>query len=128
MTGYGLTDSDRADLHARLTSWFGDDRQAFLVSHLAPVVDRIKADAHAAGAADALEMARKANLAERRAEDAEAEVEGLRERWEHVAEGVQGSGGDAWSVSVFIERDCAHEWLDRPESDTAVCELCGAER
>lgn len=23
---------------------------------------------------------------------------------------------------------CSHEWLDRPESDTRVCELCGEER
>ena len=34
----------RAALHSRLASWFGDDRQAFLVSHLAPVVERIVAD------------------------------------------------------------------------------------
>lgn len=31
---------------------------------------------------------------------------------------------DAWQ-----DDDCGeHEWLDRPESDTRVCELCGAER
>jgi hypothetical protein len=79
---YGLTEADKEALHARLVSWFGDGRQAFLVSHLAPVVDRIKAEACAQAAAEcqwnALEMARKADLAERRAEDAEAEVERLR--------------------------------------------------
>jgi hypothetical protein len=78
---YGLTDADRADLHARLVSWFGDDRQAFLVSHLAPVIDRIKAEACAQATAEfqwnALEMARKADLATARAEAAEAEVERL---------------------------------------------------
>ena len=26
------------------------------------------------------------------------------------------------------EIECQHEWLDRPESDTRVCELCGEER
>lgn len=68
---YGLTGADKEALHARLVSWFGDDRQAFLVSHLAPVVDRIKTEA-------LLDMSRKAELAERRAEDAGAEVERLR--------------------------------------------------
>lgn len=86
---FGLTDADRADIHARLVSWFGDERQSFLVSHLAPVIDRIKADAYIAGLAagvevraeefqaTALEMARKADQAERRAEDAEAAFERL---------------------------------------------------
>lgn len=86
----GLTDAERADIHARLTEWFGDGRQAFLASHLAPVIGRIKADAYIAGLAagvevraeefqqTALEMARKADLAERRAEDTEAELEQLR--------------------------------------------------
>lgn len=49
-------------------------------------------------------------------------------RWEQVAETTQGSGDDAWTVSVFQERGCDHEWLDRPESDTRVCELCAEER
>lgn len=185
-TDFGLTDEDRADLHARLVSWFGDDRQAFLVSHLAPVVDRIKSEAYAAGA---LEMARKAEQAERRAEDTEVAFERLRSaadkvghqavcpvivcdcwmrdlaplldggddsarcpdcaaewgrpmregcrrpwhhaderKWEQVAETTQGSGDDAWVVAVFEERGCGHQWIDRPESDTAVCDLCGEER
>lgn len=197
MTDYGLTDRDRADLHARLESWFGDDRQAFLVSHLAPVVDRIKSEACAQAASgarsDALEMARKAEQAERRAEGAEAELERLkaaadlvghqaaclvdpcdcwmsdlaplldyeRPQWAKVAEVEQGKGGDTWTVAVFKEQprehvsdcacwppfdscshpahppcacdgcigaECDHQWIDRPESDTVVCDLCGAER
>lgn len=194
MTDYGLTDKDRADLHARLESWFGDDRQAFLVSHLAPVVDRIKSEACAQAASgaqwDALEMARKAEQAERRAEGAEAELERLkaaadlvghqaaclvdpcdcwmsdlaplldyeRPQWAKVAEVEQGEGADTWTVAVFKEQprehgsdcacwppydscshppcacdgcigaECDHQWIDRPESDTVVCDLCGAER
>lgn len=218
MTDYGLTDKDRADLHARLESWFGDDRQAFLVSHLAPVVDRIKAEACAQAVADyraaffralerceelktsvaerqrnALEMARKAEQAERRAEGAEADLERLkaaadlvghqaaclvdpcdcwmsdlaplldyeRPQWAKVAEVEQGDGADAWTVAVFKEQprehgsacacwppydsclhpahppcacdgcigaECDHQWIDRPESDTVVCDLCGAEQ
>ena len=185
-TSFGLTDEDRGDLHARLVSWFGDDRQSFLVSHLAPLVDRIKSEAYAAGV---LESARKAAEAEGRAEDTEVAFERLRAaadkvghqaacpvnpcdcwmrdlaplldggsdggvcpdcagewgrpmregckrpwhhadewRWEQVAETTQGSGDDAWTVSVFQERDCDHQWLDRPESDTRVCELCAEEQ
>lgn len=201
----GLTDADRADLHERLVSWFGDDRQAFLVSHLAPVFDRIKADGYIAGLAAgvevrasefqeaALEMARKADAAERRAEDTEAAFEQLRSaadkvghqaacpvnpcdcwmrdlaplldyerpQWAKVAEVEQGKGGDTWTVAVFKEQprehvsdcacwppfdscshpahppcacdgcigaECDHQWIDRPESDTVVCDLCGAER
>lgn len=245
----GLTDADRADLHERLASWFGGDaRQAFLVSHLAPLVDRIKADGYIAGLAAgievrasefqqaALEMARKADQAERRAEEAEFHVEQLRDardsaerrierpergaecgcihvdcvllptrpstyrcgecgatfdhrpEWVKVAEGQQGAGDDTWKVAVYQETaqarcewcgqagghengcrlglgpgergahrtdcncappyadcrhpscDCTecvydcpgacgdHQWLDRPESDTRVCEMCGAER
>ena len=69
-----LTNAERADIHARLASWFGEDQQAFLVSHLAPVVDRIKSEACAQAVAESIEMSRKADQAERRAEDAEAEV------------------------------------------------------
>lgn len=131
MTNSGLTDQDRADLAdlaARLVTWFGDDeyRQAFLVSHLAPLVDRIKGDAYAAGFAAAedrvVEMARRSEIAERRAEDVEA-------AWERVSESMQGLGNDvAWLVAVFRERGCDHQWIDRPESDTMVCDLCGEER
>lgn len=173
-TDHGLTDADRADIHARLTSWFGDDRQSLLVSHLAPVIDRIKADGYIAGLAAgvevrasefqqaALEMARKADQAERRAEDVEAAYERLRaaadlvghqatclvdpcdcwmydlaplleyERpeWAKVAESKQGVGDDTWQVVVYEERSgakCDHQWLDRPESDTHECLICGAE-
>lgn len=166
MTGFGLTDEDRADLHARLVSWFGDEGQAFLVAHLAPVVDRIKSEACARAVAEfqwnAVEMARKADQAERRAEGAEAELERLkaaadlvghqaaclvdpcdcwmsdlaplleyeRPDWIKVGEVEQGSGSDAWTVAVFEEqpRTCDHVWIDRPESDTTVCDMCGAER
>ena len=47
--------------------------------------------------------------------------------WEQVAETTQGSGDDAWTVAVFQERGCDHQWLDRPESDTSACDICGAE-
>lgn len=167
MTGLGLTDEDRADLHARLVSWFGDDRQAFLVSHLAPVVDRIKAEAYAAGLAasdvrvaefqwNALEMARKADQAESRAEGAEAEVERLREVISEVravfdlqcppmpSERYMDQGAwvaHSWwnkvlgnilrRVELMDELNtsgtCSHDWLDRPESDTRECLLCGTE-
>jgi hypothetical protein len=47
-------------LHSRLASWFGDDRQSFLVADLVPVVTQIIAEYQHA----ALEMARKATIAE----------------------------------------------------------------
>lgn len=81
---HGLTDADRAAIHARLAVWFGDDRQTFLVSHLAPVVDRIKAEAVSEFQWRALELARKADAAERRAEDAEAEIERFRDAVDKV--------------------------------------------
>lgn len=101
---------------------------------------------------NALEMARKADAAERRAEEAEYHVEQLRDArdraerrneraealidsWEHDAPGH--------SNPIFIGRlrevlrrdpapvrlrdECAHEWLDRPESDTRECLICGTE-
>lgn len=40
----GLTETEREALRSRLASWFGDERQAFLASHLAPAVERIVAD------------------------------------------------------------------------------------
>lgn len=67
-----LTEDERQVLRGRLVEWFGDDRQSFLVSHLAPVVEHITA-------ARALEMSRRVEQAERRAEGAEAEVERLRD-------------------------------------------------
>lgn len=165
---YGLTDADRADLHTRLVSWFGDDRQAFLVSHLAPVVDRIKAEAAARAAAEsqwnAVEMARKADQAERRAEGAEDAFERLRSAADKV--GHQAvcpvTPCNCWMrdlVAALEEREelradcacwppydscshpshppcvcdgcigakCDHQWLDRPESDTRECLICGTE-
>lgn len=47
-------------LHSRLASWFGDDRQSFLVSDLVPVVTQIVAEFQY----NAVEMARKADIAE----------------------------------------------------------------
>lgn len=229
MSADGLTDADRADIHARLASWFCDDRQAFLVSHLAPVVDRIKADGYIAGLAEgvevrasefqrnALEMARKADAAERRAEEAEFHVEQLRdardraERKGEALEAVIAQVGTVFAMQCppmpaerYVDRgawmahswwnttlgsildqargaangtvpdasqerrgvcvvcpwceatgaescrtsdgqkrvphkarermtraareiECAHEWLDRPESDTRECLICGTE-
>lgn len=46
-----LTDAEREALRAQLESWFGDPRQAFLVSEIAPVVAHVKADAVAAALA-----------------------------------------------------------------------------
>lgn len=43
-------------------------------------------------------------------------------------------GGDAPDLasvsllSVESDDDCVHDWTLRPESDTWVCEMCGAER
>lgn len=69
---------------------------------------------------DALEMARKADAAERRAEGAEAEVERLRGRvLNHLRAAVTGED--------VATDECPHEWLDRPESDTRECLICGAE-
>lgn len=47
-------------LHSRLASWFGDDRQSFLVSDLVPVVTQIVSEYQHT----AVEMARKADIAE----------------------------------------------------------------
>jgi hypothetical protein len=47
-------------LHSRLASWFGDDRQSFLVADLVPVVAQIVAEFQH----NAVEMARKATIAE----------------------------------------------------------------
>lgn len=133
---YNLTEDDRADIHSRLASWFGDDRQAFLVSHLAPVIDRIKSDACAQAVAEALEMSRKAEQSERRAEDTEAEIERLRAALVgHLAEchcsppyaDCPHPPCDCWVCTVLPLEDCSHEWIGRPESDTATCDLCGAE-
>lgn len=88
-----LTEDERQVLRGRLAEWFGDDRQSFLVSHLAPVVEHIAADR-------ALEMSRKAEQAERRAEDAEAAIEAARDLldgWEH-------DGPDDYAVLLLIRR------------------------
>jgi hypothetical protein len=201
-------------LHARLASWFGDGRQSFLVADLVPVVTQIVADFQY----NALDMARKAHIAEIHAEEAEYHVEQLRdaldsaerrleqaERRAECAEdgnrgliatceaagakiqaletaiqrlrealdesrGEVGTGagegatgqdtGTAWVTrstdcpeapaqahlpacncvpGICVEgaecceshdcpgSGCAHEWLDRPESDTRECLICGTE-
>lgn len=115
------------------------------------VVDLIDARV-AAYQHNALEMARKADAAERRAEEAEFHVEQLidaRDRAERRNERAEALI-DSWerdapdhSNPVFIGRlrevlrrdpapvrlrdECAHEWLDRPESDTRECLICGTE-
>lgn len=165
-------------LHQRLASWFGDDRQAFLVSDLVPVVSQIVAEFQH----NALEMARKADLAERRAEEAEYHVEQLRdardaaerrlERAEAETERLRDAllqvrrafdlqcppmpadkyaDRGAWmahswwntvlgsilnragAADIQSNNECStglcgeHHWLDRPESDTRECMVCGAE-
>ncbi len=47
-------------LHSRLASWFGDDRQSFLVADLVPVVTQLVEEFQH----NAVEMARKADIAE----------------------------------------------------------------
>lgn len=118
---------------------------------------------------NALEMAQKADAAERRAEEAEYHVEQLRDALdsaerigERAAELATERDAalariaraerliDSWerdapdhSNPVFIGRlreclrrdpapvrlrsDCDHDWLDRPESDTRECLICGTE-
>lgn len=163
-------------LHSRLTSWFGDDRQSFLVADLVPVVTQIVAEFQH----NAVEMARKAYLAERRAEEAEfhveqlrdardsaerraealatalAEVERLRDAYGveldrrlaaeranaavlEVVEAYESCGPkrqctrdvlDAVTealVGRLTDDDCDHQWIDRPESDTRECLICGTE-
>lgn len=156
-----LTTEERSLLAKPLVSWFGDERQSFLVTQIAPTVERILAARVAEFQWNALEMARKADQAERRAEGAEAELERLkaaadlvghqaaclvdpcdcwmsdlaplleyeRPQWVKVAESEQGPEGDTWQVALYDEQPgpCDHEWLDRPESDTRECLICGME-
>lgn len=99
-------------LHSRLASWFGDDRQSFLVSDLVPVVTQIVAEFQH----NALEMARKADIAERRAEEAEFHVEQLiesRDRAEAELESLEDSAQEQMervslhAAEVTAERDAA---------------------
>lgn len=143
-TNDGLTDADRADLAARLTSWFGDDRQAFLVSHLAPVVDRIKADAYSAGLA-----AKNTELCDRIAALTPMVLD------EYPLTGEWLNRHDVLAVLAWHIPDCNcpppyadcphppcdcatcvergsdlcenHHWFWRPESDTRECLICGTE-
>lgn len=59
-----LTAAERNLLAERLVSWFGDERQAFLVSQIAPAVERIIAARVTEFQHNAVEMARKADIAE----------------------------------------------------------------
>jgi hypothetical protein len=113
-----LTEDERQVLRGRLAEWFGDDRQSFLVSHLAPVVEHIAADR-------ALEMSRQVEQEQRRAEDAEAEVERLRERVERTLRLIDSWEHDApdHSNPVFIGR--LRECLRR---DPAPVRLRGGQR
>jgi hypothetical protein len=139
-------------LHARLASWFGDDRQSFLVSDLVPVVTQIVSEFQY----NAVEMARKADIAEAERDTALAEVERLRDAYGveldrrlaaeranaavlEVVEAYESCGPkrqctrdvlDAVTealVGRLTDDDCDHEWLDRPESDTRECLICGTE-
>ena len=105
---------------------------------------------------NALEMARKADIAERRAEDAETEVERLRAVLAEVRRVFDLQcppmlpdayvDGGAWMAHSWwntvlghvLNRtdrehlvgemgECQHEWLDRPESDTRECLICGVD-
>lgn len=117
-------------LHARLASWFGDERQAFLVADLVPVVTQIVSEFQY----NAVEMARKAAIAEARAEGAESAIERARD----VLDGWEHDGPDDPAIHLLIRRvrealdclcdeACEHHWLDRPESDTRECLICGTE-
>jgi hypothetical protein len=126
-------------LHSRLASWFGDDRQSFLVADLVPVVAQIVAEYQYA----AVEMARKADIAESRAEEAEYHAEQLRDARdsaERLLDGWVQDGPDDPAIHLLIRRvrealdvgkhsgnECDHDWLDRPESDTRECLICGIE-
>lgn len=105
---------------------------------------------------NALEMARKADIAEARSEGADAAIERARDvldGWEHdgpkgyefhllilrVREALDGAtracrrcecgvDGDGQCPCGCDEpNDCDHDWLDRPESDTRECLICGTE-
>lgn len=109
-----LTAAERGLLADRFVSWFGDERQAFLVSHVAPTVDRIIATRIRESQWNALEMARKADIAERRAEEAEFHVEQLRdtrdgaerriERAERLLDGWEQDGPDDAAIHLLIQR------------------------
>lgn len=94
--------------------------------------------------ARSVEMAREAYLAERRAEEAEFHVEQLRDARDGAERRIERTERliEAWELDapdhtnpVFIGRlrealrrdPCEHEWLDRPESDTRECLICGVE-
>ena len=72
-------------LHSRLVSWFGDDRQSFLTADLVPVVTQLIAEAQY----NAVDMARKADIAERRAEEAEYHVEQLRDARDRAEQRIE---------------------------------------
>lgn len=144
----GLTDANKADLHARLAAWFGGSPETPVGRHLAPVIDRIKSEACTLAA---LEMARKAAIAEERAEGAEAELERLRSALTEVRR-VFDLQCPPMPVEKYVDRgawmahswwntvlggilrrfdcesdECNHDWLDRPESDARECLICGIE-
>lgn len=113
-TAPGLTEADREHLRVRLASWFGDGRQAFLVSHLAPAVERIKADACAQATGDMsalhqqvaecewlLRMTMDArDRAERQAEALDAAFE----RVHKVLHGWEHDGPDDPAMRLLIQR------------------------
>lgn len=182
--------AEREALRSRLASWFGDDRQAFLVSHLAPVVERIVADRLAEAEFHVEQLRDACDSAERSLERIEARAvelaterdaalariamaERLIDSWEHDAPDhsnpvfigrlrerlrrdpapvrLRGEercvvcsrlaplhGGlccfhkyDEQPLCIHCASDedpaCEHEWLDRPESDTRECLICGTE-
>lgn len=89
---------------------------------------------------NALEMARKADIAEARAEGTEAELERLKSAADKVGHqaACKVDPCDCWMRDLApllddsSDPECPglcgeHHWLDRPESDTRECLICGAE-
>lgn len=134
-------------LQSRLASWFGDDRQSFLAADLVPVVAQIVSELQHS----AVEMARKATIAEAERDDALAAAErhyaafvGAEAELARLKTAVPDDGscsgcGGKWVESMREgcnrpwhhadqwDDECDHHWLDRPESDTRECLVCGAE-
>lgn len=74
-----LTDEERGLLAERFVSWFGDERQAFLVTQISSAVERIVTARTAECRREVVEMSRRASIAETERDAALAEVERLLE-------------------------------------------------
>lgn len=142
-------------LHERLASWFGDDRQAFLAADLVPVVERIVGEFRRntidmARKAAIAETERDDALAEvERLRDMLAEIQAIFDLqcppmlpdryvdhgawmahswWNTVLGNILKREALLGKLTPVSTSDvCDHEWLDRPESDTRECLICGTE-